>query len=444
MEVVIPPRRDKHGKRFGFVRFHDVRKPEVFAEELDKIIIGAKKINVNLPRFQREWVEVKKNPRGQLHLNEKKPKVQMVWRRKEERPTVITRRHQNNATAGKSNQPYGDPVIPRVVYHRKNNISEVCFNVPEEEMQKFNKMYVGVVNIPGSTYSVQEWLSMQGVFSVKVTPMGANKVLMEEMEEGIISALVSDASEWIHQKFDDIRLWSPAEADNERVVWVRCHGVPIHAWNEEFFACLARKFGDFLGVDEATRKKTSMDIARIRIRTRSYYVFNMVVTVNINGSLFNVKIVEEWVGPLQWVCLSNGEEDEGGTASINSEAEEDSEEDFGGGPPLFTAELGGGFGDTDFTEEEEESLVGNNDDVESEEVSIVQETFDSSEENNNGCGRKNNDVVVERELPMDTGNSNSHTYDNVVGEENEAPNIVSGGPKKKEKVIRGRRNIRSR
>lgn len=56
MEVVIPPKRDKRGKRFGFVRFRDVRESERFAVELDNIIIGSKKIHVNLPRFQREWM----------------------------------------------------------------------------------------------------------------------------------------------------------------------------------------------------------------------------------------------------------------------------------------------------------------------------------------------------------------------------------------------------
>lgn len=91
----------------------------------------------------------------------------------------------------------------------------------------------------GSTYLVQESFSMHGIFSIKVTPLGANKVLMEEMEEGVIAALMDEDADWFQGSFEDIRLWSQAEADNERVVWVRCHGVPVHAWNEEFFASLA-------------------------------------------------------------------------------------------------------------------------------------------------------------------------------------------------------------
>lgn len=52
-EVVIPAKRDKLGKRFGFARAVDVVDPERFAVKLDNIIIGSEKIMVNLPRFSR-------------------------------------------------------------------------------------------------------------------------------------------------------------------------------------------------------------------------------------------------------------------------------------------------------------------------------------------------------------------------------------------------------
>lgn len=163
-------------------------------------------------------------------------------------------------------------------------------------------------------------------------------MLLEEMEEGIISAFLSDDGDWMRDKFSDLRRWSPAEADNERVVWLRCHGVPIHVWNEDFFAALARKFGDFLGTDEPTSKKDSMDVARIKIRTRVYDVFNMVVVVNINGSLYNIKMVEEWCGPLQWISLPSNNGGESVKNGYSSDSSFDSEGCHGEDHPLFTME----------------------------------------------------------------------------------------------------------
>lgn len=53
-------------------------------------------------------------------------------------------------------------------------------------------MYVGYVRQPGTSYRVQDWFSMQGVFSIKITPLAANSVLLEDIEEGALEDLVRD------------------------------------------------------------------------------------------------------------------------------------------------------------------------------------------------------------------------------------------------------------
>lgn len=52
---------------------------------------------------------------------------------------------------------------------------------------------MGYVKQPGTSYRIQDWFSIQGVFSIKVTPLGANSVLMEDIEEGTLEDLVNDA-----------------------------------------------------------------------------------------------------------------------------------------------------------------------------------------------------------------------------------------------------------
>jgi hypothetical protein len=53
IEVVIPAKRDKGGKRFGFARFDQVLDARRFEQALDKILVGRDKISVNLSRYQR-------------------------------------------------------------------------------------------------------------------------------------------------------------------------------------------------------------------------------------------------------------------------------------------------------------------------------------------------------------------------------------------------------
>ncbi|MCH97841.1 hypothetical protein A2U01_0018837, partial [Trifolium medium] len=61
-EVVIPVKKDKGGRRFGFARFDRVVDPRQFEHELDTILFGRDKISVNLSRFQRP-AEIKRNDR---------------------------------------------------------------------------------------------------------------------------------------------------------------------------------------------------------------------------------------------------------------------------------------------------------------------------------------------------------------------------------------------
>lgn len=49
-----------------------------------------------------------------------------------------------------------------------------------------NKAYVGRVKILGSTYNIQTQFEMEGIFAIKVTPMGGNLCLLEEMENGLL------------------------------------------------------------------------------------------------------------------------------------------------------------------------------------------------------------------------------------------------------------------
>lgn len=50
-EVIIPSKRDKRGKRFGFSRIFNVRDKIIMATKIDNILIGSRKIHANVPRF---------------------------------------------------------------------------------------------------------------------------------------------------------------------------------------------------------------------------------------------------------------------------------------------------------------------------------------------------------------------------------------------------------
>lgn len=59
IDVFIPQKRDKFGKRFGFVKFLEVKNPKALEEQLDSLWIGSYKLRVNIPAFDRGAVKSK-------------------------------------------------------------------------------------------------------------------------------------------------------------------------------------------------------------------------------------------------------------------------------------------------------------------------------------------------------------------------------------------------
>lgn len=52
-DVYIPPKRNKDGDNFGFVRFANLQDSRAMEAQLDSILIGNQKPSVNIPRYER-------------------------------------------------------------------------------------------------------------------------------------------------------------------------------------------------------------------------------------------------------------------------------------------------------------------------------------------------------------------------------------------------------
>lgn len=305
-EVVIPPKRDKQGRRFGFARFVDVRDPHFFATKLDNIIIGRRKMFVNIPKFQREFSYGKMQQHGERKhhgervIHSKEPMRQAHYFKKTEEKSyahVVKKGVQKGDGSG----------VPTHKNSKGIEFAHLKFDVAAERVQQCSKAFVGIVSKPGKTYEIQEEFHKHGVFSIKVTPLGSNRVILEAEEDDEIINLVNNDKEWLLEWFEEIRAWSPREIDNERCAWIRCHGVPYHAWSEEFFSFLVSAFGEFVCLDDNTKNKTALDVARVMYRTKVHNSINRIVKVDINGEVFPVKMVEDWYGPVRWPspCKSN-------------------------------------------------------------------------------------------------------------------------------------------
>lgn len=186
-DVYIPPRRDKKGLRFGFVKFKDVLILKALEEKLASIKIGDIRLEVNIPMFDR-------NNNRAVDMGQQRRSV----------PGMVTNNFRNGSSYAKvvkegglneykqKHDYRGGQIGGRAVRTKDNEWKGLTFNVAEDDLGWLKGCYVAKTFNPEGVFSLQNKLQMEGVFSISTTPMGGNMVLLQPKEDGSIENLLGD------------------------------------------------------------------------------------------------------------------------------------------------------------------------------------------------------------------------------------------------------------
>jgi hypothetical protein len=74
-----------------------------------------------------------------------------------------------------------------------------------------------------------------GFDKLEIIPLGADKVLLRLEDGGDINSVLTEAAEFFNNFFSNPVRWKKEMVARERGAWVRIYGVPLHAWNLDFF-----------------------------------------------------------------------------------------------------------------------------------------------------------------------------------------------------------------
>ncbi|MCI16261.1 sulfate transporter, partial [Trifolium medium] len=125
-------------------------------------------------------------------------------------------------------------------------------------------------------------------------PMGADKVFVRSSEGVDALPIVKGAKEFFSLIFSNWVRWGEDVTPYRRGAWVRLYGVPLHAWNVDFFKLCVFECGSFLRADSCSADRDRLDFARVLIATPDLEIIKRVATVLVDGTLVEVKIMEEW------------------------------------------------------------------------------------------------------------------------------------------------------
>ncbi|MCH84933.1 RNA recognition motif, partial [Trifolium medium] len=307
-DVFIPKKLDKQGRRFGFVKFREVRDEEELLSWISDIWLGTYKLRVNRTRFRRDEVQKKKQQVIQQPQRGEETKVQLESRQ--------GRSFMEALSTPKGAE--GMQVKPKSVVVSEDVAWEV--EVEEDKIALLRGAYVGILLENVEVHQLQQHFLMDGYHNIKITILGHRKVLLSSSKEDEVKELVGSAGWWCSW-FDRFVPWSPASVSNHREVWLSCYGVPLFAWGVTLFRTLAFKFGSFIDIDfgsfididVSTLEMRRGDVARVKIVTNRDKMIDSSLLILVLGQRFNIRVMEEnggWYGSSSRWCGCSGEHEE--------------------------------------------------------------------------------------------------------------------------------------
>ncbi|GAU40432.1 hypothetical protein TSUD_397510 [Trifolium subterraneum] len=133
-----------------------------------------------------------------------------------------------------------------------------------------------------------------GFQELSIIPLGADKVLVQSTTDADVMATLDGAKDFFKLLFSNWARWNKEVVPSQRGAWVRLYGIPLHAWNENFFKLCAFDCGWYLRADSGSVERDGLDYACILIATSALEIVMTEEKLLVEGELIEVKIVEEW------------------------------------------------------------------------------------------------------------------------------------------------------
>ncbi|GKA24939.1 RNA-directed DNA polymerase, eukaryota, nucleotide-binding alpha-beta plait domain protein [Tanacetum coccineum] len=288
VDVFIPFKKSKAGKRFAFVHFIKVFNLDRLVENLCTIWIGRFHLFANHVRFDR--------PQKPNHSP----------------PKVPTTAHKNSFAAVLKDSNVKEASVEPAIVLDDSCIKEFDFNLS----------LMGKVNEVPTIPNLPVLIAKEGFLNVKIKYLGGMWLLFD---------FDSSASKQKFLAHTGVRSWFSIlkQADNnfvnnERIIWVSVEGLPVKAWTHNSFRKIASIWGEL--VEWEDDEHTSFSCKNLCLKTKMDVVINDKRKIIIHGIAYWIRVKEfdAWVPDFEDDddSLSSGED-----APIFNNDIEDSEVD---------------------------------------------------------------------------------------------------------------------
>ncbi|GKB73607.1 RNA-directed DNA polymerase, eukaryota, nucleotide-binding alpha-beta plait domain protein, partial [Tanacetum coccineum] len=236
VDVFIPAKLSKAGKRFAFVRFIKVINLDRLVENLCTLWIGSHHLFANHVRFDR--------PPKPLVTKADFPPLNGAHK-----PHGLGNNQfgsqKVNGSAGSFVSAVNGVANPLISPSPALVLDDGC--IIERD---FSKCAMGRVKDLNSIPNLQVILTDEGFEDVKLYYLGGRWVMFECIKIEAKRNLMKHTGicSWFHE----IQEVSKDFVSDERVVWVDIEGIPLHAWKRDTFAKIGKKWGETLDIEDTS------------------------------------------------------------------------------------------------------------------------------------------------------------------------------------------------
>ncbi|GKV24793.1 hypothetical protein SLEP1_g34360 [Rubroshorea leprosula] len=361
-DVYIPAKRDRRGRRFGFVRMLNVSNVREMERKLNQIKIHSYHLKVKLAE------NMKKGREGTLLGNHKQLEKQWIRRDSKVTPgktyaqvvagdmgSLEQGQSSNNGVqqgvAKKGNEAMEDAgeeelkVTPEISQEKASGpetVQVLNFIPKNEEVAWLKRSMVAEVRSLDLVKRIQNSLDVEGVL-VSVALLGGRQIILVDNSEGGLEEFLNRSKDLVELWFEWIKPCSLSTVSSLcRLVWLRLNGVPLKAWSERCFTELGNIIGEVILVDEDTRSKSFLCEGRVLILSAEKRKISTTICLRVDGEDFPIAVSEEeWrMDPDWWLA---GERRNPATQPSSEYSSSDDEEGDDGYSDLNLNFNGNGF-----------------------------------------------------------------------------------------------------
>ncbi|XP_057432259.1 uncharacterized protein LOC130725013 [Lotus japonicus] len=265
-EVFIPFKRNREGRKFGFVRFFVVSDPVKLRRQLDQIIIGCTKLHVNPPRFEIPNPQRLANSGYQTRSEnlERQPRTISNQAKGYPRSVAGKKSYAEAVSGGEGKaEPHKNILKKQQIKQGKAKGETVAQLWVEDSIDEWlQRCWVGKIQNISMIDKLQETMIIDGIHSIKARFMGDDLFLLSGEQEENLEDTIKRSEDWMNEMFSSLVPWSPKISLEYRMVWVRCYGFPLHVWKRNSLEKLISPIGSLIEMETSTESMSCIEFAR--------------------------------------------------------------------------------------------------------------------------------------------------------------------------------------